>query len=87
VAYLDSGGSFDPHMILVLEHALERAWAKVGTARALTATGQPITREMIARRLVKLAHNGDRDPLMLAEKALTELHGTSHSLTSVANGR
>ena len=66
------GTSFPPEVVTVLGDAYDRA------CRSLHDTGQPdLVREVIAKRIIKLAKNGERDPRTLCEEALKALgvHG------------
>jgi hypothetical protein len=67
--YLD-GHSFDPESRRVMGVALEMARAAVRLADQTDA----IT-EILAKRIIALAKDGLRDPNLLCEWALDELHG------------
>ena len=60
--------AFDPDTVDVLGEAYNKA------CRSLHDTGQPyIVNEIIARRIIALAHTGERDPDQLCAGALTAL--------------
>jgi hypothetical protein len=69
MAYLESGGSYNPQLILLLDFAFENAWAKVQSSPHATR----ITRQMLAKELLALARDGERDPVFMAEQAVAKL--------------
>lgn len=61
--FVDTG--FDPEAITIMADAYDRAW------KALHDRGQPeVVREVIARRIIKAAKEGERDPDRLCAFAL-----------------
>ena len=77
---VEYGPSFDPETNVVLGQALDRAWSIVAKSPKplQTVLGRPITRELIARRIIRLARQGERDPAVLGERALAGLLGVSY---------
>jgi hypothetical protein len=66
--FTDTG--FDPEAITAMADAYERAWD------VLRDRGQPdIVREVIARRIIKAAKDGERDPDRLCGYALRAFGG------------
>jgi hypothetical protein len=65
-------GSFDPETASLLASAFEAAWETVKRSGSpLAANGNaPLTREIIAKRIIEAAHAGERDPKRLADDAL-----------------
>lgn len=62
------GTSFPPDVVAIMGDAYERA------CRSLHDTGQPdLVKEVIAKRIIKLANEGERDPRRLCEEALKAL--------------
>ena len=65
--YLE-GTSFPPEVVAILGDAYERA------RRSLHDTGQPdLVKEVIAKRIIHLAAQGELDPKKLSEQALAGL--------------
>jgi len=61
-------GSFDPQMLAILEAAFDEAWL------TLKAIGNTTVRpDELARRVVRLALEGERDPVQLHDGALKGL--------------
>jgi hypothetical protein len=62
------GTSFPPEVVAILGDAYE------GARRSLHDTGQPhLVKEVIAKRIIHLAAQGERDPKNLCEQALAGL--------------
>jgi len=62
------GGSFDPQTLVVLETAFDEAWL------TLKAVGNETVRpDELARSVVRLALEGERDPVRLHDGALKGL--------------
>jgi hypothetical protein len=62
------GAAFDPEVTRVLGEAFDEACCQ------LNDTGQPeMVREIIARRIIELAYEGERDPVKLSNGALASL--------------
>ena len=60
--------SFDPEAVRLLGQAFDHACGEIH------ANGQPsLIREIIAKRIIELASDGERDPIKLSEAALTSL--------------
>ena len=57
--------SFDPEIVHVMGEAYDAA------RKALHDRGQPaVVQEILARRIIEIAKNGERDPTQLCERAL-----------------
>jgi hypothetical protein len=63
-----AGQTYDPETLAVLESAFNETWAvlKINSDRE-------VTREALARSILKLAGGGERDPERLRNGALLEL--------------
>ncbi len=62
------GGSFDPQTLIVLEAAFDEAWL------TLKAIGnRTVKPDELARYVLRLAMDGERDPVRLHDDALTGL--------------
>ena len=60
--------SYDPDAIKVLLAALDEAWDALPPARQAA-----ISKETLAQRILKVAANGERDPIRLSIAALIEM--------------
>jgi hypothetical protein len=77
VASLLKKGALDPETTSVLASAFETAWETVkrsGSPLAAVPQAQS-TRETLAKRIIELAHAGERDPVKLSREALASLTG------------
>ena len=64
--FLEDNGAFGPEAIKAMSEALERACA------ALHVNGQLRDREIIAARIIDLAHNGVLDAKVLSDRVVAE---------------
>jgi hypothetical protein len=62
------GGVFDPGTVAVMEVALDDAWAALSQEQRTRWTPNEL-----AKRIVRLARRGERDPARLRMFALTEV--------------
>ncbi len=60
------GGSFDPETIKLLKAALDQAWLSLSSGQQAHTT-----KSYIAQRILKIAAQGERDPVRLRSYALT----------------
>lgn len=60
------GGSYEPETVSLLETALDQAWASLSEDKRARAS-----RSDMAKRILKLAQKGVRDPVRLRTCALT----------------
>ena len=60
-------GSFDPETLVIVETAFDEAWI------TLKNSGSSIRPNELARRICRLAMEGERDPVRLHDRALGEL--------------
>ena len=73
--FADSASAFDPQTVKILVGAFDDAWAK------LIASGAPFgqtdytetAREILAKQIIDLAKEGERDQTRLTEGALLKL--------------
>lgn len=65
-------GSFDPETASLLASAFEIAWETVKKSGSpLAENGNaPLTREIIAKRIIETAQTGERNPQRLVEDAI-----------------
>jgi hypothetical protein len=61
-------GSLDPRTVAVLENAFDEAWITLKTSG-----NRNIRPNELARRILRLAMEGERDPARLHDAALAEL--------------
>jgi hypothetical protein len=66
----DVSGAFGPDEIRVLSEALAESWQQVLATGAQFNSHEQLAREKLAKIIVELAANGDRDPKRLVEAAL-----------------
>ena len=78
-------GVFDPEAVRILTTALNEAWKAINTtgvsfaSRGFASRGHAeAARETLAKRIIELARNGERDQCRLSEDAL--LHLTQQNL-------
>lgn len=67
--------AFEPEMIEALAAAFEAAWSQLersGSKLASPAYRGP-AQELLARRIIEMTQNGERDPSTLIEEAVTYL--------------
>jgi hypothetical protein len=62
------GGVFDPETIDLLRSVLDEAWGSLRPEEQAHAS-----RSLFAERILKLAATGERDPIRLRTRALTEV--------------
>ena len=62
------GGSFDPETIKLLKAALDQAWLSLSSGQQAHTT-----KSYIAQRILKLAAQGERDPVRLRSYALATI--------------
>jgi hypothetical protein len=62
------GGAFDPETIELLRNILEEAWGSLWPEEQVQSS-----RSLIAERILKMAATGERDPMRLRTRALTEV--------------
>lgn len=62
------GGSFDPETIQLLRAALDQAWRSLSPGQQAHTT-----KSFIAQRILKLAAQGERDPVHLRSYALATI--------------
>lgn len=63
--YTNGAGDFEPEILLVMEEAFQRV------CRSITSTAS--VRRVIAKRIVELIREGERDPYTLCRKALADM--------------
>ena len=63
--YLKEGGAFEPKDIAAMSMALEDVCRALGLQ-------DPMTREVVAIRIINLARQGERSPTRLRDRALYE---------------
>jgi hypothetical protein len=65
-------GVFDPEAIRILTSALDEAWKAISiTGVSFASRGHAeATRETLAKRIIELARNGERDQRRLSEDAM-----------------
>ena len=70
-----SGGTFDPETTSVLVTAFETAWETVkrSGSHLASAEREPMTRELLAKQIIRAAQAGERDPKKLINDGLTYL--------------
>ena len=62
------GGTFDPETIELLRNILEETWGSLRPEEQAQSS-----RSLIAERILKMAATGERDPIRLRTRALTEV--------------
>jgi hypothetical protein len=65
---ISEGGSYDPETVTLLQAALDAAWDTLSAAQQARTT-----KSELARRMLKLAAGGERDPARLRARAVTEV--------------
>ncbi len=75
IPLLVSDGFFDPEATKVLTAAFDTAWQMLKTSgNVLAADYRSVsTRELLAKRIIEMARQGERDPIRLVDDALTYL--------------
>ena len=63
--YTNGAGGFEPQLLIIMEDAYQRV------CRSVIATVS--VKESIAKRIVELIHQGERDPHTLCRKSLADL--------------
>jgi hypothetical protein len=76
--YLTEHSHFDPDTVAILAIALQQAWESIEKSgnRLARAGYARAAREIVARHIIDLALNGERDPDRLRDKAIAYLEGT-----------
>lgn len=57
---------FDPETVAILRNVLDDAWSRLPAGRT------QVPRSLLAERILKAAWNGERDPVKLRARAITE---------------
>ena len=72
---LRSDGFFDPEATNILTAAFDTAWQTLRTSGDVLAADYRAasTRELLAKRIIETARQGERDPIRLADDALAHL--------------
>lgn len=67
--------AFDPEVIETLAAAFEEAWQKIERSGSTFASPRyrRAAQEIVARRIIEMAQNGEREPAFLAEDAVAYL--------------
>jgi hypothetical protein len=65
------GGAFDPETVALMKTALDEAWASLTEEQRARRTPNEL-----ASRIVRLAKQGERDPVRLRTFAMTEVVST-----------
>ena len=75
VKLLTSVGYFDPEATRILTAAYDTAWQMLKTSGDVLAADfrAAATRDMLAKRIIEMGSQGERNPLRLAEDALAHL--------------
>ena len=63
--YTNGAGDFEPEILLIMEDAYQRV------GRSLTATAS--VKRVVAKRIVELVRQGERDPYILCRKSLADI--------------
>jgi hypothetical protein len=79
VPLLASAGSFDPEATKILTAAFDTAWQMLKTSGNVLAAEYRAasTRELLAKRIIEMGSQGERNPRRLAEDALAHLANNS----------
>jgi hypothetical protein len=69
---LKSDSFFDPEATKILTGSFDTAWQMLKTSGSVLAAGyrSASTRELLAKRIIETAHQGERDPMRLVDDAL-----------------
>ncbi len=80
VPLLESDGSFDPEGTKILTAAFDTAWQMLKTSgNVLAADYRSVsTRDLLAKRIIEAARQGERDPIRLVDDALSYLANSSY---------
>ncbi len=72
---LRSDGFFDPEATNILSAAFDTAWLTLRTSGDVLAADYRAasTRDLLAKRIIETARQGERDPIRLADDALAHL--------------
>src|SRR5260370_35669686 len=72
---LRSDGFFDPEATNILTAAFDTAWQTLRTSGDVLAADYraAATRELLAKRIIETARQGERDPIRLANDALVHV--------------
>ena len=77
-----SASFFDPEATKALTAAYDTAWQMLKTSGNVLAADfrAASTRELLAKRIIEMGSQGERDPLRLAKDALAHLANNSTSV-------
>jgi hypothetical protein len=75
----DGDGAFDPETVQILVGAFDDAWKSLRARAAPVAAADyaNVAREILAKKIIELATNGERSPRKLTEAALLQLAKSS----------
>ncbi len=75
IPILRSDGFFDPQTTRILTAAFDTAWQMLKTSGDVLAADfrAASTRELLAKRIIEMGRQGERNPLRLAGDALAHL--------------
>ncbi len=81
---LVSDGFFDPEATKILTAAYDTAWQMLKTSGNILAADYRAasTRELIAKRIIETARQGENDPMRLVDDALSYLTNSKVVLSS-----
>jgi hypothetical protein len=63
----NANASFDPEVITLMAVAFDKA------CRSLQGSGQTVTTELVAKKIIELAQKGERDPVRMSDETLKSL--------------
>ena len=78
---LRSSGAFGPEQTEILIAAFDTAWQILKSSGNVLAADYRAasTRELLAKRIIEIGREGERDPMQLIERALAHLKTQSQS--------
>ena len=81
IASLLADAAFDSDTVVLLSSAFETAWDTIKKSGSPLAAAGPAasTRELLAKRIIEIGREGERDPMQLVEGALAHLKTQSQS--------
>jgi len=73
IPLLSSDGFFDPEATKILTATFDTAWQMLRTSGSVLAADyrSASTRELLAKRIIETARQGERDPIRLVDDALS----------------